>query len=39
MVPNSVLAWDDFGHMAVAGIAYRQLKPAVRKRADQLVQA
>ena len=37
MVPNPVLAWDDFGHMAVAGIAYKRLNPDVRKRADQLV--
>ncbi len=30
-------AWDDFGHMAVAGIAYKKLDPAIRERADQLV--
>jgi hypothetical protein len=24
---KSCLAWDDFGHMAVAGIAYNKLKP------------
>lgn len=38
VVPNPVWAWDDFGHMAVAGLAYRRLQPSVRKRADQLVQ-
>ena len=38
MVPSRALAWDDFGHMAVAGIAYKRLKPEIRKRADQLVQ-
>ncbi len=38
VVPNPVCAWDDFGHMAVAGIAYRRLKPSVRTRVDQLVQ-
>lgn len=37
MVPNPVLAWDDFGHMAVAGVAYKKLKPEVRKRVNQLV--
>jgi hypothetical protein len=34
----NALAWDDFGHMAVAGIAYKNLKPASRKRAVELLQ-
>ena len=37
-VPAPAFCWNDFGHMAVAGIAYRKLKPQVRQRADQLVQ-
>lgn len=37
MVPAPAFGWNDFGHMAVAGIAYKQLKPQVRQRADQLV--
>ncbi|CAN5377716.1 S1/P1 nuclease [soil metagenome] len=36
-VPAPAFCWNDFGHMAVAGIAYRNLKPQVRSRADQLV--
>ncbi len=30
-------AWDDFGHMAVAAIAYKKLAPSTRARADQLI--
>src|SRR5258705_11546993 len=30
-------AWNDKGHMAVAFVAYQQLTPAVRARADQLL--
>jgi len=30
-------AWNDKGHMAVAYVAYQQLTPAVRARADQLL--
>lgn len=30
-------AWNDFGHMAVASIAYRNLNGEARRRADQLV--
>jgi len=38
VVPAPAYCWNDFGHMAVAGIAYKQLKPQVRQRADRLVQ-
>jgi len=31
------LAWDDFGHMAVAGIAYKRLEAQVKVKADRLV--
>jgi len=30
-------AWNDFGHMEVARVAYRQLKPTARKRAIELL--
>lgn len=32
-----VYAWKDFGHMAVAYLAYKQLKPEVKARADALI--
>lgn len=32
-----VYAWKDFGHMAVAYLAYQQLKPEVKARADELI--
>lgn len=34
---GSVFAWDDFGHMEVAAVAYRDLKPAARKRVAELL--
>jgi S1/P1 Nuclease len=34
---RSALAWDDFGHMEVAAVAYKNLKPAARKRALALL--
>jgi hypothetical protein len=34
---SPALAWNDKGHMMVAFIAYRQLTPAVRARADALL--
>ena len=30
-------SWDDFGHMEVAAVAYRRLKPATRKRVAALL--
>jgi hypothetical protein len=35
--PTPALAWNDFGHMAVAAIAYKNLKPETRSRVDALV--
>jgi hypothetical protein len=37
---TSALAWDDFGHMVVAAIAYGQLKgsPAIRPKVDALIE-
>jgi hypothetical protein len=35
--PRPVQAWDDFGHMTVAAVAWRQLTPAARARATQLL--
>ncbi len=32
-----VLAWNDFGHMTVAAIAWQHLRPAVRIRASKLL--
>jgi S1/P1 Nuclease len=32
-----VLAWNDFGHMTVAAVAWQHLRPAVRTRASQLL--
>lgn len=34
---RSALAWNDYGHMAVAYVAYQRLTPAVKQRANQLV--
>jgi len=34
---GEALAWDDFGHMQVAAIAYKNLKPASRLRAIELL--
>jgi hypothetical protein len=36
-LPQSALAWNDFGHMTVAYLAYKKLTPTVRARADQLL--
>jgi hypothetical protein len=36
-VSRPASAWNDKGHMAVAYVAYQQLTPAVRARADQLL--
>jgi S1/P1 Nuclease len=36
-VSSPAAAWNDKGHMAVAYVAYQQLTPAVRARADQLL--
>lgn len=36
LVPPA-FAWNDFGHMTVACIAYQHLTPAARKRANELV--
>ncbi|MFO1499191.1 MAG: S1/P1 nuclease [Verrucomicrobiota bacterium] len=35
---ESALAWNDYGHMAVAYVAYQRLTPAVRQRATELIQ-
>jgi hypothetical protein len=35
--PASAKAWDSFGHMAVAYVAYQQMMPATRSRALQLL--
>jgi hypothetical protein len=32
-----IMAWDGFGHMAVASVAYRNLDSATRKRVDALI--
>jgi hypothetical protein len=37
LTAGSALAWDDFGHMEVAAIAYKNLKPSSRKRAIELL--
>lgn len=34
---GEVLAWDDFGHMTVAAVAWRRLTPAARAQATQLL--
>jgi hypothetical protein len=36
-VPTSAKAWDSFGHMAVAYVAYQQMTPITRARALQLL--
>ncbi len=33
----NTFAWNDFGHMTVAAIAYRRLTPAVRKKVNALL--
>jgi S1/P1 Nuclease len=37
-LPARVHAWDDFGHMEVAAVAYDRLTPAARKRAAKLLE-
>ncbi|MBU6453337.1 MAG: S1/P1 nuclease [Cyanobacteria bacterium REEB67] len=37
LAPLPVLAWNDFGHMTVAYLAYKKLTPTVRARADKLL--
>ena len=32
-----IMAWDGFGHMAVASVAYRNLDAATRARVDKLI--
>jgi hypothetical protein len=34
---GSARAWDDFGHMEVAAVAYKKLKPATKKRVAALL--
>jgi hypothetical protein len=34
---GEALAWNDFGHMEVAAVAYKKLKPASKKRAIELL--
>ena len=34
---HSAMAWDGYGHMAVASVAYRKLDAKTRARADQLL--
>jgi len=35
---TSVLAWNHFGHLTIAAIAYEHLTPKVRTRVDALLQ-
>jgi hypothetical protein len=37
ILAQPVMAWDSFGHMTVASIAYRKLDPVTRKRVDALL--
>jgi len=39
LAPRPARAWDDVGHMTVAGIAWQRLSPAVRARAVALLRA
>jgi hypothetical protein len=36
-VPSAAVAWNSFGHMTVAALAYDRLDPAVRDRVDTLL--
>ena len=35
--PRPAFAWNSFGHMTVAAVAYKKLSPRVRKKVDALV--
>ncbi len=37
LLNQPVMAWDSFGHMVVASVAYRQLDAKTRKRVDKLL--
>lgn len=37
VLPLTAFAWNSFGHMVVANIAYQHLNPAVREKVDNLV--
>lgn len=38
-MPISAFAWNDFGHMAIARLAYAQLSPAAKAKADAILKA
>jgi hypothetical protein len=37
LLPTSVFAWNDYGHMSVAYVAYQKLAPQVRDKANTLL--
>jgi hypothetical protein len=37
LAPRPAAAWNDHGHMMVAALAYKKLRPAVRAKVDRLV--
>jgi hypothetical protein len=37
VAPRAAWAWDDFGHMEVAAVAYARLTPKTRARVDELL--